>query len=117
MIKQANNNQIILQHAIAPANAICLAQDGKLNKQSILTCLQKHFSFPDYFGGNFDAAYDLLLDIVDTLTAPTLWRFCTGSQPTTDSDALASWQQLMQDLMHYADSKGVKLQVELFIEP
>ncbi|WP_445428439.1 barstar family protein [Alishewanella sp. HL-SH05] len=117
MMEQAYNRGVSLQHATAPTNAICLAQDDILNQQTILANLQRYFQFPDYFGENFDAAYDLLLDVVDTLTTPTVWCFCTGSQPTIDSDALAIWQQLMQDLMHYAGSKGVKLQIELFIEP
>jgi hypothetical protein len=116
MMEQAINNQVLLQHAVAPANAINLARDGNLDQQSILASLQVHFHFPDYFGGNFDAAYDLLLDIVDTLKKPTVWRFCTGVQPNIDKDALACWQQLMQDLLHYAGSKGQMLQVELFIE-
>ena len=117
MTDQANNGSVLLQHIAAPSDAICLAKDGMLSKQTILASLSLHFSFPDYFGANLDAAYDLLLDIVDTLTEPTVWRFCTGSQVTTDYDALANWQQLMQDVMQYAGSKGVKLQVELFIEP
>lgn len=116
-MQQTEYNRVLLKHAEAPANAICLAQSGTLDQRSILASLQVHFHFPDYFGENFDAAYDLLLDVVDSLTEPTVWRFCTGSQSKIDHDALASWQQLMQDLMHYAYSKGVTLQVELFIEP
>lgn len=116
MTDQHNDCYVLVQHIAAPSNAICLAKDGMLSKQTILTSLQRHFSFPDYFGANLDAAYDLLLDVVDTLAEPTLWRFCTGSQVTIDSEALASWQQVMQDVMQYAQSKGIKLQVELFIE-
>ncbi|MDP5189528.1 barstar family protein [Rheinheimera baltica] len=86
-------------------------------QQTILASLQVHFSFPDYFGGNLDAAFDLLLDVVDTLNQPTIWQFCTGKNANTDNDALASWQQLMQDVIDYASGKGVMLQVELFVEP
>lgn len=117
MTDQTNNGSVLLQYIAAPSDAICLAKDGVVSKQAMMASLQRHFSFPDYFGANLDAAYDLLLDIVDTLTEPTVWRFCTGSQVTTDYDALASWQQLMQDVMQYAQSKAIKLQVELFIEP
>ncbi|MBZ9611326.1 barstar family protein [Rheinheimera maricola] len=117
MTGPANKSVAMLQHAKAPSDAICLSKGGILNKQTILASLQRHFLFPEYFGANLDAAYDLLLDVVDTLTEPTVWRFSTGIQITTDSDALASWQQLMQDVMQYAGSKGIKLQVELFIEP
>ena len=117
MTEQDNNCRVLLQYIAAPSDAICLAKDGMLSKQTILASLQRHFSFPDYFGANLDAAYDLLLDVVDTLAEPTLWRFSTGSKVKTDHDALVSWQQLMQDVMQYAQSKGIKLQVELFIEP
>ncbi len=117
MTDQDNNCSVLLQYIAAPADAVCLAKDGILSKQTILASLQLHFSFPDYFGGNLDAAYDLLLDVVDTLTEPTIWRLCTGSQVKTDHDALTNWQQLMEDVMQYAQSKGIKLQVELFIEP
>lgn len=117
MTEQHNCRSVLLQYIAAPSDAICLAKEGILSKQTIVASLQQHFLFPDYFGGNVDAAYDLLLDVVDTLTEPTVWRFCNGSQVKTDHDALANWQQLMQDVMQYAQSKGIKLQVELFIEP
>lgn len=117
MTEQHNSCRVLLQYIAAPSDAICLAQEGILSKQTIVASLQQHFLFPNYFGKNLDAAYDLLLDIVDTLTEPTVWRFCTGNQVTTDHDALTNWQQLMQDVMQYAQSKGITLQVELFIEP
>lgn len=117
MMKQTDDVTVVLKHAAAPASAIDLSQDGVLDRQSILASLQAHFHFPGYFGDNFDAAYDLLLDVVDTLTEPTVWCFCAGSQANMNHDALISWQQLMQDLMQYACSKGASLQVELFIEP
>ena len=117
MTDQADKGGVLLQYATAPTNAICLAQHGIVNQQTILASLQRHFTFPDYFGENFDAAFDLLLDIVDSLKQPTVWHFCTGSNVKTDSEALARWQQLMQDVIHYASDKGVALQVALFIEP
>lgn len=117
MNESADNHRVLLLNAVAPANAICLAQGDIVDKQSILANLQRHFHFPDYFGENFDAAYDLLLDIVDTLKAATVWRFRIGSQPNIDKEAFACWQQLMQDLMQYAGEKGVELQIELFLEP
>jgi RNAse (barnase) inhibitor barstar len=117
MTAQTDNGGVLLRYATAPNNAICLAQDGIVDRQSILSCLQAHFSFPDYFGENFDAAYDLLLDLVDTLSAPAVWCFCTGSNAKVDNDSITSLLQLMQDVIHYGSSKGVTLQVELFIEP
>lgn len=116
MTEEAEHPFVLLRQGIAPADAMCLAQGRTINRQSILDCLQVQFQFPAYFGQNFDAAYDLLLDVVDTLEEPTLWRFCTGSLPEIHEDALDCWQHLMQDLMHYAREKGARLQVELFLE-
>ncbi|GHG60954.1 hypothetical protein GCM10010919_04930 [Alishewanella longhuensis] len=111
------NSSITLLHAVAPANAMSLADNNSVNRDSILHCLQTSFQFPDYFGGNFDAAYDLLLDKVDTLKQATVWRFAIDSKAAVDEQALACWQQLMQDILHYATTKGIALSVELYIEP
>ncbi|CAM5225402.1 barstar family protein [Alishewanella longhuensis] len=111
------NSSITLLHAVAPANAMSLADNNSVNRDSILHCLQTSFQFPDYFGGNFDAAYDLLLDKVDTLKQATVWRFAMHSKANVDNDALACWQQLMQDTQDYASTKGLALDVELYIEP
>lgn len=116
MMAQINSGGVLLQYAIAPTDAICISKDGILNQQTILTSLKVQFSFPDYFGENLDAAFDLLLDVIDTLTEPTVWRFRTGNNVKTDSAALVRWQELMQDLIHYALGKGLILKVELFIE-
>ena len=117
MTDKDNNCSVLLQHYIAPSDAVCLSKDGVLSKQTMLAAMQRHFVFPDYFGGNFDAAYDLLLDVVDSLNMPAKWHFCTGKLVTTDTDALESWLQVMQDVMLYAKTKGMPLQVILFIEP
>ena len=116
-MEQADHSAVLIHYAEAPTHAICLSKDGSLNQQTILASLQVHFLFPDYFGENLDAAFDLLLDVVDTLNQPTVWQFCTGKNANTDNDALARWQQLMQDVIDYASGKGVMLQVELFVEP
>lgn len=110
------DSRITLLHAVAPANAMSLADSNRVNRDSILHCLQSAFQFPDYFGGNFDAAYDLLLDEVDSLTQATVWCFAMHSHAKVDNDALACWQQLMQDILHYATSQGIALSIELYIE-
>ncbi|SEA80296.1 Barstar (barnase inhibitor) [Alkalimonas amylolytica] len=82
----------------------------------MLACLATHFQFPDCFGNNWDAAYDLLLDKVDALAVDTSWRFSSGSAVHTDPEAITSFLQLMQDLVDYASDRGIRLQVELFLD-
>ncbi len=110
------NSRITLLGAVAPADVISLTANSSVNRESILKNLQCSFQFPDYFGGNFDAAYDLLLDKVDTLEQATVWRFSIDSKVNVDEQALACWQQLMEDLIDYASVKGIELDVELYIK-
>jgi len=90
---------------------ITLDENGKLNKQTILNSLKSVFHFPDYFGDNWDAAYDLLLDHVDQLKGPATWRFSIDKTSHVNETDLSDWAQLMTDLQSYAASQGVELQV------
>ncbi|MCO5787348.1 hypothetical protein DHB74_13360 [Pseudomonas sp. G11-1] len=94
--------------------AIALDAGNKLNKSTLLRALSESFRFPDYFGGNWDAAYDLLLDEVDQLTAPALWRFSIDGAAEVDKADLADWIQLMADLCAYAESREHGLRVEIY---
>lgn len=90
---------------------ITLDENGTLNKKTIMNSLIKAFSFPDYFGSNWDAAYDLLLDQVDELAGPTTWQFSIDKACDVNEVDLADWAQLMTDLKSYAASQGVELQI------
>jgi RNAse (barnase) inhibitor barstar len=90
---------------------ITLDKNGRLNKQTIMSSLNEAFSFPDYFGDNWDAAYDLLLDYVDALSGPATWRFSINKTSEVNEADLATWAQLMTDLQSYAASQGMELQV------
>lgn len=94
--------------------AIALDADNRLNKSTLLRALSESFRFPDYFGENWDAAYDLLLDEVDQLTEPALWRFSIDRAAEVDKTDLADWIQLMTDLCAYAESRGHGLWVEIY---
>lgn len=103
---------IIWQHNAQPdPQAIPLDENGCLNKASILNRLKAAFQFPDYFGENWDAAYDLLMDQVDQLDAETVWRFSISRDTKVNEPDLAVWIQLMTDLCAYAEAQGLLLQV------
>ena len=95
---------------------ISLDADGRLDKATLLQALSCAFSFPDYFGENWDAAYDLLLDQVDQLVEPALWRFSVAKGALVNQADLADWVQLMTDLCAYAASRELELRVVVFAD-
>ena len=94
--------------------AIALDIHGKLDKATVLQALREAFRFPDYFGDNWDAAYDLLLDQVDKMTEPALWRFSIEGTSEVDEADLGDWLQLMTDVCAYAESRELRLQVLIY---
>lgn len=97
-------------------SAISLDANGQLDKSTVLQALSNAFSFPDYFGQNWDAAYDLLLDHVDQLAEPTLWRFSIAKGSLINKADLADWVQLMSDVCVYVASHGQVLRVVVFAD-
>lgn len=94
--------------------AIALDINGKLDKTTMLRALRESFSFPDYFGDNWDAVYDLLLDHVEQLQAPAIWRFSIDEVSELNEADLADWIRLMIDLCTYAESQAQSLQVVVY---
>ena len=94
--------------------AIALDADNRLDKASILQALRESFNFPDYFGENWDAAYDLLLDEVEQLAEPALWRFSIEDQAEVNEADLVDWLQLMADVCAYAESRGHGVRVLIY---
>lgn len=96
---------------------IPLDRDRQVNKQTLLASLQKAFDFPDYFGGNWDAAWDLLLDRIDAGKGDEVWRFSIDSASVVNAADLADWLQLMTDAWDYARRRGCPLQIEITGDP
>ena len=67
-----------------------------VDKSSILQALSDTFHFPDYFGHNWDAAYDCLLDALDEYESIDILVNLPVSTKL-DEDALIMLRQLMQD--------------------
>lgn len=94
--------------------AVVLDADGRLNKSTLLQALCHAFNFPEYFSGNWDAAYDLLLDQVDQQVEPAFWRFAIEDTSEVDEADLAEWGRMMADLCAYAQSRGIRLEVMIY---
>jgi len=84
-----------------------------LDKAALLEHLGRSFAFPDYFGHNWDAAYDLLLDQVDGIAEPTVWRFWIAGAARVEAQALAQWLALLADVLDYARRHAKSLQIEV----
>ncbi len=109
---QTSPASITWQHCDQPdENAIALNEGGKLTREIILRRLSESFHFPDYFGNNWDAAYDLLLDCADKLEGAAIWQFSIVGASEVNEDALADWVRLMADVCKYAESRGLQLRV------
>ena len=68
------------------------------DKSSILQALSDTFHFPDYFGHNWDAAYDCLLDALDQYESiDILVRLPVSTK--LEEEALAMLRQLMLDVV------------------
>ena len=69
-----------------------------VDKSSILQPLSDTFHFPDYFGHNWDAAFDCLLDALEKYeNVDVLVRLPASTQ--CDEEALIMLRQLMQDVV------------------
>ena len=69
------------------------------------------FEFPDYFGWNWDAARDLLMDQLEQQQGPVLWQFSYAADAEINRADLAEWASLMNAVCEYAESVGVPLRV------
>lgn len=67
-----------------------------VDKVSILQTMSNAFHFPDYFGHNWDAAFDCLLDALEEYEkVDILVKLPVSTQ--LNEEALAMLRQLMQD--------------------
>lgn len=97
-------------------SVVALDAGGRLDKSTLLQALGRVFDFPDYFGENWDAAYDLVLDEVDQLSEPARWCFSIDDASEVDEAELAIWLGLMADVANYAESRGLGLEVVIYAQ-
>jgi len=75
-----------------------LDQNGVLDKQTIFHSLVSAFSFPDYFGYNWDAAFDCLLDCLEQCDYFTDIYFSVSDDAQVVEHDFLIFTQLLQDV-------------------
>lgn len=76
-----------------------LGQDGVLNKATILANLADTLDFPDWFGHNWDAAFDCLLDWAEQhAPQPTLYFLVHPGGAVEETD-LVTFCDVLQDVV------------------
>lgn len=75
-----------------------LDQNGVLDKQTLFDSLVRAFSFPDYFGYNWDAVFDCLLDCLEQCDYFTDIYFSVSENAQVIEDDFLTFTQLLQDV-------------------
>lgn len=80
-----------------------------VDRQTLLDALAKALEFPDYFGGNWDAAYDCLTDRTWETGAVVLIEMHITAETIVDEDTLATLVEVMADASRFWDDQKVTL--------
>lgn len=84
--------------SIQPDITVQLDDQGEVSKESVLNALSTAFDFPDYFGHNWDAAFDCLCDAMDTYDQLDV-LFKSSSTAARDQAPLAELLNILQDVI------------------
>jgi RNAse (barnase) inhibitor barstar len=80
-----------------------------LQRETLLYALAKTLSFPDYFGVNWDAAYDCLTDRDWQAGAVVVVEMNITADATVDEDALNTLIDVMRDACRFWNDQQVTL--------
>lgn len=86
---------------------ILLTEGGKLSKEFIFKAIKNKFNFPDYFGNNWDAVYDLMIDYIDGLIQAETVCFLVSDDAEIDEEELNKFISVLDDVVEYANDQGV----------
>jgi nucleotide-binding universal stress UspA family protein/RNAse (barnase) inhibitor barstar len=86
-----------------------LPERQQINRESLLDALAAGLAFPDYFGGNWDAAFDCLTDQPWTAGAIVLIVLPIAKATEVDEKALTTLLALIQDAVLFWQGEQVKL--------
>lgn len=85
--------------SIQPTIVIALDDQGVVTKDSVLNALSTAFDFPDYFGHNWDAAFDCLCDAIDARDHLDV-LFTTSPGATQDKEAIAALVSVLNNVIN-----------------
>ena len=83
-----------------------------VNKQTLLTELAQVLSFPEYFGHNWDAAWDCLTELSFEKGPIILELDLTGK--SVDEHELAIFTELLDEASEYWQGEGQILKLNVF---
>ncbi|MCC5795827.1 MAG: barstar family protein [Methylophaga sp.] len=96
----------IAANAVPEHAPVCpLDLNGVLDKQTIFQSLVTTFNFPDYFGYNWDATYDCLLDSVAQADNQTDIYFSVHENSLVTEQDFLTFFQLLQDVCNHQQQK------------
>ena len=84
--------------SIQPDITIQLDDQGEVSKDSVLAALATAFGFPDYFGHNWDAAFDCLCDAMDAHDQLDV-LFSSLPSATLDQASLVKLLKILKDVI------------------
>lgn len=83
------------------SDVIMLDNNAVLDKASIMQGLMSAFRFPEYFGDNWDAAYDCLLDwTMQNKEATNIYFSISENVQVTEQDFL-TFTRILQDVCDF----------------
>lgn len=83
-----------------------LAPRPELNRETLLAALAEALRFPDYFGHNWDAAWDCLTELEWRPGKPRVIRLTIGEGGRVDEAALEDFLELMDEACRYWARRG-----------
>lgn len=83
------------------SDTITLDSNAVLDKASIMQALMSAFQFPEYFGDNWDAAYDCLLDWAMQRKEATDIYFSISENVQVIEQDFLTFTQMLQDVCDF----------------
>jgi len=93
----------------ASVKVFTLVTDGSVNRESLLQALAQGLEFPDYFGNNWDAAFDCLTDRDWTPGSRVVLILDLRHNAAVDYATLQQFSSLVEDSARFWELRGVAL--------
>lgn len=88
-------------HWFTNANWHLMQLPGLVDRNALLIELARTFNFPDYFGHNWDAAWDCLSELSWPADRLQILHLRIGSESSISEDDLSIFVELMNDACNY----------------